>query len=308
MKKTLIVFSVLILALPRLFAGGVSQGRAVFDLIRGPSSVALAALFEADLPIDLAVQSDASQVMARLMTGEAQMGILPPNIAARAAQAKPSLRLAAVTGFGMLSLLSNEAGLKRIEDMAGKTVSMAGQGATPEFVFRSILQDRGISAELNFSLGNTEIAPALIAGRINAAVLPEPFATQALNNPSVHRVGDLQAEWDALSGVGNYPMTVIVVNWDYFESRKVLLNTLLQACESSVARVTADPAAAALLVDRANIGITGAVAAASIPHSNFSYRSAADAKPSLEKLFSAFLQYAPTSIGGKLPEQYFYLP
>jgi NitT/TauT family transport system substrate-binding protein len=49
------------------------------------------------------------------------------------------------------------------------------------------------------------------------------------------------------------------------------------------------------------------VISAAIPRSNYVYIPAAQARPALESLFRAFLEFDPVSIGGALPRDSFYL-
>ncbi len=66
----------------------------------------------------------------------------------------------------------------------------------------------------------------LIAEKISLAVLPEPFVTLTLNsNKNVSLLLNIQELWQALTGSGNYPMTVIVVSDKFVENHKELLPT-----------------------------------------------------------------------------------
>ena len=156
-------------------------------------------------------------------------------MAAKIASSGKQVQVAAALGTGMLSLLSSDPSVRRVEDLREKTVEVAGQGATPDYVFRRILLSKGLNTDrdLRFSyvLAYPEIAQSLIAGRVSNALLPEPFATMARS----------------------------------------------------------------------------AVVSAAIPRSNYVFIPAAEAQPALEDLFRAFLEFAPASIGGALPGDWFYL-
>jgi NitT/TauT family transport system substrate-binding protein len=301
-----------------------------FYTIRGPSGVGMVELFSKaprtpGYAVKVYALADASQVMARLVTGEGQIGILPPNVAAKVASTGKNLQIAAIVGNGMLSLLTTDPAVKSIEDLKGRIVALPGQGATPEFVFRAILEAHGLKPgkdiTLNFSLGPTEIAPALLAGRVSLALLPEPFVTQALGKGKgrVRKIGDIGKEWAKAASAGagttsasagacsaNFPMTAIVINGDFFKDKRQALLSILAAAKASIEFVNADPAGAGVLVDKANIGISGKIAQAAIPHSAYVFETAEEAKPAIVALFKAFLAKSPASIGGKLPPDSFY--
>jgi NitT/TauT family transport system substrate-binding protein len=317
MKKRL-----LLTALFCLFAfSALSVSAESFDfyVIRGPSGIGMIQLFEkapsagGNTVRPLAV-SDAGLIAGKLISGEAKLGILPPNLAAKIANSGKNVQIAAILGNGMLSLLSADPAVNSIEDLKGKTVESSGQGAVPEYVFRKILEAHGMQAgegaqdvHLDYSLGYAEKASAMIAGRAKYALLPEPFVTMAMQgNPKLHKIGDVQAEWEKLSGQGNYPMTALVVNGEFAEQNHALLEAVLKAAKSSIIWVNAHPVEAGKLTAKHKLGLTAKVASAAIPHSNYVFETAQEARPAVEALFRAFLDYAPKAIGGKLPGDEFY--
>jgi NitT/TauT family transport system substrate-binding protein len=288
--------------------------------LRGSPGVGMIRLFEEapkargfDVKVEALAQADL--MAARFLSGEAKVGILPPNVAAKISTSNASsgrdIRAAAVIGAGMLDLLSADPNVRSLEDLRGKTVEVAGQGATPDYVFRKILGVRGLAPDrdlaLGYSLAPPEIAQSLIAGRVSIALLPEPFATMArLGRPDLASVADVQEEWARAGGAGNYPMTVLVVDSALASSNAGAVEDILGAVKASIEWVQAHPAEAGALVEKHGLGLRAPVAAAAIPKSNYVFIPAAQARPSLEALFRVFLEYAPVSIGGALPGDGFY--
>jgi NitT/TauT family transport system substrate-binding protein len=283
--------------------------------IKGSSGVAMIRLFEEppqirgfDVRVEALAQADL--VAARFLSGEAQVGILPPNMAAKIRSSGIDIQAAAVIGAGMLSLLSADPGVRRIEDLRGKTVEVALQGATPDYVFRRILSFHGLTPDrdvtLGFSLAPPEIAQSLIAGRVTTALLPEPFVTMALaGRPELVTVSDIQEEWIMSGGIGNYPMTLLVVDGAFASANSGAVGQILAAVKNSIEWVKANPAEAGVLVEKHDLGLRAPVAAAAVPRSNYVFIPAADARPSLEALFRVFLENAPASIGA-MPGDGFY--
>ncbi|MDR0719281.1 MAG: ABC transporter substrate-binding protein, partial [Treponema sp.] len=205
------VFSSILFARPAREEG--IEPLAIYGL-KGPSGVGMIRMFESPPEIngfDIKMESlpSADLMAARLISGEAKMGILPANTAAKIFSSGGNIKLAAVTGAGMLRLLTSDPEIKRIEDLRGKTVAVAGHGAIPDYVFRRLLLVRGINPEtdvhLNYSLAYPEIAQSLISGRISIALLPEPFATMArAGRADLREAVDIQEEWISSGGEGNY--------------------------------------------------------------------------------------------------------
>jgi NitT/TauT family transport system substrate-binding protein len=283
--------------------------------IKGSSGVAMIRLFEEpprirgfDVRVEALAQADL--VAARFLSGEAQVGILPPNLAAKIRSSGKDIRAAAVVGAGMLSLLSADSGVQKIEDLRGKTVEVAVQGATPDYVFRRILAFHGLAPDrdvaLGYSLAPPEIAQSLIAGRVSLALLPEPFSTMALSGkPELRTVSNIEEEWIKAGGIGNYPMTLLVVDGAFASANAEAVEQILDAVKNSIEWVKAKPTEAGALVEKHDLGLRVPVVAASVPGSNYVFIPAAEARPSMEALFRVFLEEAPASIGA-MPGDGFY--
>ena len=318
--KKIIFFSVFVYVCCGLFALPSVETKKeplVIYSIKGSSGLSMVRLFE-DTPriegFDVRVEAvaQADLLAARFIAGSASIGILPPNMAAKIASSGINLKVAAVTGMGMLSLLTSDPEIKSINDLRGKTVEAAGQGATPDYVFRRILRNHGLVADtdirLGFSLAHPEIAQSLIAGRITTALLPEPFASMARNGrPDLHSVADIRNEWRVITGIDNFPMTVLAVNGDFASRYPHALQIILSAVNDSIEWVVKNPAEAGELAEKHNLGFPVNIASAAIPQSGYVFIPAAQARSSLESLFRVFLEFSPESIGGFLPDDKFYL-
>jgi NitT/TauT family transport system substrate-binding protein len=294
------------------------QNELTIYALKGSPGVALICLFE-EVPqaesykIKVEALPQADLMAAKFIAGEAKIGILPPNMAAKIAASGGKIQAAALIGNGMLSLISGDLSVRQIEDLKGKAVELAGHGATPDFVFRKILLSRGINPDtdlrLGYALAYPEIAQALAAGRIGIALLPEPFATMALaENPALVLVGDIQEEWRQLGkgGGGDYPMTVLVLDADFAAANPGLVNSIMDRVKDSIEWVKANPQEAGLLAEKHELGLRATLVKDAVPKSNYVYIPMPEARPGLEALFGVFLEFAPASIGGVLPADGFY--
>ena len=295
-------------------------GEIAIYVIKGSSGLCVLPLFEnpprvKGVAVRMVALAGADLAAADFITGVAKVGFLPPNVAAKIASSGRNIQVAAVTGEGMLSLLSSDPDVFEMGDLAGKRVEIAGAGATPEYVFRRLLLNRGLEPGrdviLGFSLAYPEIAQSLISGRISTGLLPEPFASMALGQGAdgsvlpIKRIGDIQAEWMAAYG-SVFPMTVLVVDGYFAASNSEAVAVILDSIRESIEWVNANPVKAAELTERHDIGINASVATAAIPAGNFVYVPAVNARPSLEALYRVFLEFAPQSIGGSMPGDDFY--
>lgn len=336
--RLVVLLAVLMMAGGEGFAGGTqdapsaeapSAGSRLVNVaaLNGPSGIPLAYLFE-NKPVvegadfDFQVVAGADVLLPKLLKGEVDVGILPPNVAAKVfSKNNGALLVGAVVGEGMLSLITKDGQVNSLADLKGKTVNVAGQGATPEYLFRYLLQANGIavaadglepdadSVALDFSIPAAELAAALLSGRIQYAVVPEPFATVATTrDAAVRRAVNLQDAYRAVTGdaSANYPMTVVVIRKELAASSPQLVRGLLAAYRDAVDWTLANPAEAGALVEKHTLGLQASIATRVIPNGAYVFVPARQAQESLEGLFSIFLDFAPESIGGQLPAQDFY--
>lgn len=311
------IFSALFLCMltTSLFAFGAKDSHETVSVgvLTGPSGIPCAHLMEetktlAGAEVSYQTFAGANLVVPKLVNGEVDIAFLPPNVAAKLYNANnQSLTVIAVCGNGMLSLITKDPSIKSVSDLSGKTVSVAGAGATPEYLTRYVLSQNNVSAELDFSIPNNELAAALINGKISYAVVPEPFATVAQMQDSSIRVAlNMQEEFKNISGMENFPMTVIVARKNFAEQNRQIVKAFLSAYSSSLNWTVKNPKLAGEAVERAGLGLKAAVAEKAIPRCAFVYEKPADARKRMEALLNLFLQFAPESVAGKLPDDGFY--
>lgn len=332
MKRNSIFLLLSLFFLPLVFASGTKdlENKALVSEIRisvlnGPSGVGLAPLFETSPIIDgakisMEVSATPDVLLPKLIKGEIDIGILPPNAAAKVYNTSNSIILLAVTGKGMLNLLTSDEKIKDIHSLVGKKVYVAGQGSTPDYMFRYLAKNAGLKigekltannndfVELDFSLPTAEMATALASGKISYAFLPEPFASIAqMNNPSLIRSFDIQDLYRSYSGVKtSYPMTVLVARKDFVQNNIHSIQKILKEVEAAIHYVNENPKEAGLLVEKYSLGLKAPIVTQSIPTSAFTFSQAMEAKEEIESLLSLFLELSPESIGGKLPDEGFY--
>ncbi len=321
MNRLLSLFLLALLSLPGFSLGGrePTAGASVLRLgaLKGPSGIGMVRMFESPPrlsrgdTLELQAVPSADAMAAKLVAGELDAAVLPVNLAAKLYASGLPYRLAAVVGMGMVSVVTTDPAVRTFEDLAGREVHVAGQGATPEYLIRTIAEARGLDPDrdlnLAFRLPYPEIAASLAAGRISLAVLPEPFATQALaGNPRARVPFSLDELWKEATGRPGYPMTALVIRDAVLRDRPVSASALLAAYADSIAWVRAHPGDAGVLVEKHDLGLKASVAAAAIPRSAYVFIPAPDARADVEALLAVFLRIAPKSIGGRLPDPSFY--
>lgn len=286
--------------------------------LSGPSGLGMSLLYDKPPVLDgyrvsLEVLPSVDVMYPKLLNGDVDIGILPPNVAAKLYNRNPSSIVAgAVVGTGMLSVVTNNEGISSLRDLEGSTIYLTGQGSTPEYVLRSLFARMGLSGpELDFSLPAPELAAALVSGKVKLALLPEPFATVAVSKGKdagrpIRRAVSIAEEWGRAGLGGDFPMTLCVIRADFARRNPEAVRQFLIAYRESIAWTVANPRLAAESSARAGVGLEAGLAESAIPVCALEYIPAVEARGAIESLLSTFISYSPEAVGGRLPDEGFY--
>ena len=288
-------------------------------ILNGPSCIPVANMMENIVSIDnqeLSYEkfSEATKLLPKMIKNEIDIGFLPVNVAAKVYNtSNRALVCAAITGYGNLALITKDKTVSSFQNLKGKTVYVAGQGATPDYLMQYLLKENEIETNcengitLDYTIPTAQIAPALISGKIEYAVVPEPFITIAqMKDNSIYSVIDFQKEFSRFNKNEDYPLTVLVVNKKFAEEHNETLHKFLDEYSKAWGLTIALPAQSAQLCEKYDLGLPSAVVSKSIPKTNYVFISAKDGKESIEKILSIFMELNPSSVGAKLPDEEFY--
>lgn len=313
MKKGLLICLSLLLS-TALFAQEQTSKIRV-GVLTGPSCIPAAYMMENPKAesYDLTFETFATpqNLLPKLLKKEVDIGFMPLNVAAKVYNtANKSLICAAITGNGNLALITKNKNIKRISDLSSETIYIAGQGATPEYIFRYILvqNDMENKVKLDYSIPTANLAASLITDKIEYAVVPEPFATIATaKDSSIIYAIDLQKEYTVLSQSETYPLTCLVVRAEFAKKNPEAVKAFLNAYEKSSEWTNKNAAKAGSLCEKHNLGLAAGIVKNAIPKSNYVYIPASEAKQQIEQMLSVFMSFDKTAVGEKLPEDDFYL-
>ncbi|HNP92560.1 MAG TPA: ABC transporter substrate-binding protein [Rectinema sp.] len=317
MKRSKIsLVATLLLAVSVFILYASPKDKIAVSVIRGPSGLSSTWMMSelartSPSEFEFISVAGADMVVAKLLNGEIDAGVLPVNVAAKLYNTGAPIRALAVVGNGMVKFLTTDTKVQSLADCKGKTIYIAGQKATPDYIFQFLCAQKGLQIERDYtaiySLAYPEIAAGLAGGKISYAVLPEPFASQAiLKNPAIRTPIDITKEWQAATDQPDYPMSLFVARKEMIEAYPDKARILLDSYRASINKAIEDPQLIAKLAENLDLGVNAQTAIIAIPKSNFVFVEAYQAIPSIEALLSVFLKFDPASVGGVLPSKSFY--
>lgn len=321
MKRLLALLLALIFCLTAFAACGGEEKEANtvrIGAMTGPTGIGMVKMMhdhEESDTYEFTVKSAADQLQPLLLQGELDAAAVPANLASVLYnKSEGKIRVAAINTLGVLSVLERGESILSLADLRGKTVYMltASKGAVPEYTLRYLLEENGLDPDkdVHFEWKSQEEILAFLksdAGQGGIAMLPQPAVTAALTQVTGLRVAcDIGDAWEELDTPAQSVTGVLVVRADFAEKNPKAYKKLLEDYEASINYVKANADEVAPYVE-SYIGIKAPIAKKAIPSCNLTYIDGEEMKETLSAYLAVLFDQEPKSVGGKLPDDAFYL-
>lgn len=319
MKKKLSLILTVIFTLGLLAGCGYKNNKKIETDINvivpdGITAIASAKLIKEKEPIvegynlNYSIESTPENIVSQVLKGEADIAIVPSNVAATQYNKNAGYVIAGTVGWGSLYLVSTD-GEKKIEELKNAEVYNIGKGLTPDLIVRSLLKDNNIDADkdVNFSYvsGVTELAPLVIAGKTKYAVMPEPAVSQVLSkNSNAVVIADLNEEWKKVNNSEyGYPQSTLIVKKELVENDKEFvdkfINKMKESCEFANDKNSNLPD----YCEEIGVSTDKNVILNSIDRADIKFTDIKDCYEEYEKYFNKLNELSPSTIGGKVPDE-----
>ena len=319
MKKMIKILAVvlLVISLPFVCAAENEAEKTVVRVaaLQGPTGMSVAHMMtENDGSYELTLVAAPAEVNALVISGQVDIASVPINVGAVLYnKTEGGVKALALTTRGMLYVLEKGDTIHSVQDLEGKTILYAGQGATPEYVTEYILSTFGVNATLETEAEHAAVASKVIEGLADIVLLPEPMVTNVLmKNPDFRIALDITeafAEAAQMNGVADaqLSMSVVIVRKEFAEAHPDLVEAFMQDLEASIAFANENVAEAAQEI--ADLGIIAAakVAEKALPSCRLVFVSGEDMQAQAAPLYEILFNANPASVGGKTPDEGYYL-
>ena len=251
MKRTL-ALAVLAAVLVILFNGGQRESAGPVR-IAVPFSVSSIPMLElngktiAGRKVDITIFQDHSLTLAEFLRGDIDLLMTGFTQGTAAFAGNSDVRHVATLVWGVSSIMVRDAGLKTLEDLAGKTLGVPFAKSPLDLQTRVILEAKGLAGKVRLEYAPPQQAVALLlAGKLDAVALPEPLPSQLAAGGKAFRLARYQDLWaDVTGGEPRSPQVSLFVLEPFARTHHELMEGLIAAATSATAAVTADPTRAA---------------------------------------------------------------
>ena len=262
--------------------------------------------------VGFALWRTGDQMRAGAVSGRMQAFVASTHSIANLHTRGAGVRLLNVICWRLLHVVAvANAGIGRIEDLAGRRLLVAARNDVPDLLLRYLLGEAGMAVgrdvTIDYVATSAQAAQMLGAGIDDLAVLPEQPATVAIRAAANHgrrleRVLDLAAEFGRLTGGPPRIAQVGIALADtLLADRPDLAGHLHQRCSQAAAALNRDPdneipRVANLLPAPPQVMIEA------LPHVELNPVAARTAADDVRTYLSALAASSPDIIGGRLPD------
>jgi len=265
-----------------------------------------------DVPVTLVPVPGVPELAAAVQGGQADVALFFSATGAKLYNhgTLTNLRLWTISVWRAVYLVSGP-GIDSLEDLVGKKILASFPGGATDLIMRAGMRDAGYDPDADFAieyLPSAQVKQLLLAGKGDAALLPEPhvsslIAKAAEQGLQLHAAVDLQSGFDASAWEkGNAPLGGIFVTQEVLDdpARKAAFERFVKAYAQSSQWTMAHPDQAGEIVAQSfskNFGgtLSAEVVATAIQGGRLTFqdRSAAELRPDLDHFLQAVVGQAP---------------
>lgn len=277
-------------------------------VLDGPTAISAIRLIDKPLhingiKIELIVKSDPQQIQAMMMRHKLDFAVLPTVMAANLFNRGVDYRMIACPVWGTLYIVSNNKDINSFEDLSGRTVSVFGQGATPDVLLQREIKRKGIlQVKYDYShTGNQEVAQALMQNQSEIAVVSEPLVSMLLTkNKNMHIVERLECEeFFRNTDVDIFVQSAFVVSNRFIENHSELISEVSNAYAMSCNFINEQPTEAARILVAKGMMPDEKTALTALPLCNIRYVSAFAIERETHRYLEIFHDFNPETTGDK---------
>ncbi|MCI8413637.1 MAG: ABC transporter substrate-binding protein [Clostridia bacterium] len=201
---------------------------------------------------------------AAVLTGKADIAIMPTNAAASLHAKDKDIVMVGVTNFGSLYVVGKGEEVTSLQELTGKVVYSIGQGKVPDLVFRILLQAAEIPYEfssaakegvvsLAYVSEGAEFVSGLTAGKMQYGVISEPAATVAQNKvQGAKRMLDIQKLYaDATGSENGFPQAALITRKSFVNENAAYISDFMNAFRAGMKWAETEPSAALEAIQKA---------------------------------------------------------
>lgn len=268
-------------------------------------------VIDENIDIEYEFLSTPDLLASKVLKEEADIAIVPSNLAAQAYNKEIPYNLVGTVTWGTLHLISTEE-IDGFNDLKGKEIYSFAKDLTPDLVSKYAFSQNGINLDedvnITYLSSASEVGPAFLGGKTDLAILSEPVSTNVLmKNPDAKIILDFNEEWINITGIeSGYPQASLIIKSELVDNDREFVDKFIEAYVDSQEWAKSNPEELGEYAEEMDIGMKKDMVVNGIDRMNIGPLSVDKGKEAYEIYYNMLLENAPEVIGGKLPDEGFY--
>jgi len=212
--------------------------------------------------------------------------------------------------WAISSLVGKDSSITGFADLRGKRIAMPFPGSPLDFQSRTLLAFEKIDPDRDVTISFSPFAQSvqmLLAGRLDAAALPEPLATTVVKKNGLLRLVEYSQAWARFTGGDREsPQVSLFASEGYAQDHAAIIASVVAAWDEASRKVTAGPADAAAQFSAA-LATDPAILEEATRNTLLAVPSPAECKARVLAYYQIVSKYFP---GGPRPldQKFFFVP
>lgn len=260
-----------------------------------------------NIQLNYKVEKMSDALIVDMLKREGGIAIVPSNFSAQLYNKKLGYKILGTIGWGSFYVVSRD-NINSLEELKGKEVYTFGKGLTPDLIFQSILEKKGInknSIKINYLSSGNEVASLYLGKKVDTIVIPEPMLSKVLSkSPTSTIVANLNDEWKNITNSDlGYPQSTLVIKEEIYETNPKFVKEFINKLTESISKLYKNSGETVENVKRNSLSIDTSVLNKVLTRANIFYTPIIDCKEEYNNYFKILELTNKRVIGGKLPDE-----
>lgn len=260
-----------------------------------------------NIQLNYKVEKMSDALIVDMLKREGDIAIVPSNFSAQLYNKKLGYKILGTIGWGSFYVVSRD-NINSLEELKGKEVYTFGKGLTPDLIFQSILEKKGInknSLKINYLSSGNEVASLYLGKKVDTIVIPEPMLSKVLSkSPTSTIVANLNDEWKNITNSDlGYPQSTLVIKEEIYETNPKFVKEFINKLTESISKLYKNSGETVENVKRNSLSIDTSVLNKVLTRANIFYTPIIDCKEEYNNYFKILELTNKKVIGGKLPDE-----
>lgn len=260
-----------------------------------------------NIQLNYKVEKMSDALIVNMLKREGDIAIVPSNFSAQLYNKKLGYKILGTIGWGSFYVVSRD-NINSLEELKGKEVYTFGKGLTPDLIFQSILEKKGInknSIKINYLSSGNEVASLYLGKKVDTIVIPEPMLSKVLSkSPTSTIVANLNDEWKNITNSDlGYPQSTLVIKEEIYETNPKFVKEFINKLTESISKLYKNSGETVENVKRNSLSIDTSVLNKVLTRANIFYTPIIDCKEEYNNYFKILELTNKKVIGGKLPDE-----